>query len=123
MSSNRTYSIDNVTGSWKCGGITTWNTLQKVEKQKELVRSADSSKFSEDSIYCILHDALSLLHTQELLNNMSDTHTLVTRILPFQEECVFLKLQQCRSQTDVNISERIIENVLSSFGLKELMYP
>jgi len=51
---------------------------------------------------------------------MSDTHTLVTRILPFQEECVFLKLQQCRSQTDVNISERIIENVLSSFGLKKI---
>ena len=78
--------------------------------------------FSEETVYSILHDAMALLHSEEVLNNMSDSHAPDNQILPFHDQCGFLHTQELANKGDKNAIERV-SNVLISFGLKKLDVP
>jgi len=54
---------------------------------------------------------------------MSDSHAPVTRILPFQDECASSRAQLLTDQTDAGTCDRVINNVLSSFGLIKIDVP
>ena len=119
VSSKRSYSSDNIKGSGKFFHDSTWSTLQKIDKH---IDSCGNVNFSEETVYSILHDAMALLHSEEVLNNMSDSHAPVNRILPFHDQCGFLRTQELANKGDENAVERI-NNVLISFGLKKLDVP
>ena len=54
----------------------TWSTLQKIDEHIDII-FCDDANFSEETVHSILHDAMALLHSKEVLNNMSDSHAPV----------------------------------------------
>ena len=114
VSSKRTHLIDNVPLSGKCFSSDTWNTLQTVDQYK--LTHKEIKLTNEDSVYNVLHDALSLLHAQEVLNKMSDSHVPVGRVMPFLEECSNMRRQEDGIRGN-DCSEATLINILKSVGL------
>lgn len=67
-------------------------------------------------IYSILHYSLSLLHSEEVLNSLSDTHSKVSRVLPFS-------IKDTGGQQDSADDMKRLENILSSFNMQQIDVP
>ena len=119
ISSGWLYSINNVTQSGKHSLGNTWDTLQTVDQH---LSTHNSECLNEAMVYLVLHNALSLLHSEEVLNNMSDSHAPVTRILLFHDECITMQSQQEGVIPNEHGDSRL-NNVLQSFGLTTCEIP
>ncbi|XP_065908242.1 uncharacterized protein [Dysidea avara] len=105
VSSRRLYSIDNVTHAGKHSHGNTWDALQSVDQH---LSTPNCEWLNEDMAYMVLHNALSLLHSEEVLNNLSISHAPVIRMIPFHDECVTMHTRQ----------ERIVPDELGDSRLK-----
>ena len=117
VSSQRSYLSNNVEASAK-NDSSDWDTLQTVGKH---ATSPENESFDEDTVYLVLHDAFSLLHSEEVLNRMSNTHAHVVRILPSSIENALVHSQHHNGLQTDSISR--LNNVLQSFAMQKCEVP
>ena len=90
------------------------DSIKKVNQSMEETQT--------ESVYIILHEALSLLHAEETINNLSITHPQISRI-----KNVSSGYQSTMSEyAEVNTSQLDLlhlDNVLQSFGLQKSGIP
>ena len=121
VSSQRSYLFDNVKTSAK-NKAGAWDVLQRVGKQ---AMSPNSESLSEDMVYSVLHDAFSLLNSEEVLNSMSDVHAHVTRILPSGIGNAVMHSQNHGLPADSVPADSVsrLNNVLQSFAMQKHEVP
>ena len=106
ISSQRSYVLDNIGKNRK---TETWDVLKTI----------DTAEKRNDTIYCILHNALCLLHSEESLNKISKTHAKVSRILP----TFIADHEQMQVTEKVDDGSYRLKNILLSFGLNKHEVP
>ena len=111
VSSKRVYTHNNV-GQPKQALKNTCGALHQIFKEK------DKGGLSE-TVYGILHHAFSSLYAEEVLNNLSDTHCKVSRLLPCQLGNALSLVEKEYADSD---QQRLI-NVLRSFDLELVDVP
>ena len=70
----------------------------------------------DETVYHILHTALSYIRSEYLLNNLSQGHACVTRLLPYCINDAQKLVEKETYQQENNCDDQRLNNVLSSFG-------
>lgn len=111
ISSGRSFVLDNIVASGKNDANKAWDVLKEICVTQKV----------NETVYHILHNALCLLHSEEILNRISHTHAKISRILPTKLAGHEQVHEQVQLHSDINDSR--LDNVLLSFGLQKSEVP
>ena len=82
------------------------------ETIKQISHKKCTTETQDDTLYSIIHRALSYLHLEKQLNHLSSTHASVTRLFPYQLYDIL-----AQDNGDVEIHRKRLDTVLQSFEL------
>lgn len=108
VSNDRSYTDDNMLKTPKTLAGDMWTAVKGI--------CEGTITGDREVVYSIVHCALSLLHAEEVLNSLSDTHSRVCRLFSFQIK------DAAREEASTDDSKRL-QSVLASFNMQLVNVP